>query len=294
VRLLLVHGIGQAGKNPSDLESAWINALQKGYEAAGIAYPNSLQVDFPYYGDALDARVARSKLPMPKDLTPKGDATASPYEDFVRNSLKELQPKAAISDGEVATEAGPIPVTEKGIQNWRLTQALARLIDRRLSGFESFTIDRFLRDVYLYVTDRNTAREINAIVDALLTEEPTVVVGHSLGTVVAYRVLLEQKAKVNLRRFITVGSPLGIKTISSQLGVLNYPLADLPWYNAYDERDIVALNPLRDPFFKTTPAIVNYNQVRNQTDNRHGIIGYINDATVAQSIAEALSGIEPK
>jgi pimeloyl-ACP methyl ester carboxylesterase len=142
--------------------------------------------------------------------------------------------------------------------------------------------------IYLYISDRNTTREINAIVTAKLTDEPTVVVGHSLGTVVAYKVLLEQSARVKLRRYITVGSPLGIRTISSQLGVLKYPPADLKWCNAYDECDIVALNPLKDPWFKTDPAITNYNRIHNVTDNRHGIIGYLNDATVARFIAEAL------
>jgi hypothetical protein len=288
MRLLLVHGIAQGGKNASDLQDTWTETLQNGYKAAGIPYPSSLAVDFPYYGDALDARVARSKLPMPKEITPKGDAASSPYEEFLRSSLREIQANAGISDDEVATEAGPIPATEKGIQNWRLTQAIARLIDKRFTDFASHTIDNFLRDVYLYISDRNTTREINAIVTAKLTDEPTVVVGHSLGTVVAYKVLLEQGARVKLRRYITVGSPLGIRTISSQLGVLKYPPADLEWYNAYDERDIVALNPLKDPWFKTDPAITNYNRIRNVTDNRHGIIGYLNDATVARCVAEAL------
>jgi hypothetical protein len=288
MKLLLIHGIAQGGKNPSDLQVAWIETLQKGYKAAGIPYPSSLAVDFPYYGDALDARVARSKLPMPKDITPKGDAP-SPYEEFLGSSLREIQANALISDDEVAAEAGPIPATEKGIQNWRLTQAIARLIDKRFTGFASHTIENFLRDVYLYISDSNTTREINAIVNAKLTDEPTVVVAHSLGTVVAYRVLLDQGNKLKLRRLITVGSPLGIKAISSYLGVIKYPLADLLWYNAYDSRDIVALNPLKDPYFKTTPEITNYNQVRNETDNRHGIIGYLNDATVARCISEALS-----
>ena len=288
MRLLLVHGIAQGGKNASDLQDTWTQTLQNGFKAAGIPYPSSLAVDFPYYGDALDARVARSKLPMPKEITPKGDAAVSPYEEFLRSSLREIQANAGISDDEVAAEAGPIPATEKGIQNWRLTQAIARLIDKRFTDFASHMIDNFLRDVYLYISDRNASREINAIVTAKLTDEPTVVVGHSLGTVVAYKVLLEQGAKIKLRRYITVGSPLGIRTISSQLGVLKYPPADLEWYNAYDERDIVALNPLKDPWFKTDPAIINYNRIRNVTDNRHGIVGYLNDATVARFVAEAL------
>jgi hypothetical protein len=288
MRLLLVHGIAQGGKNPADLEKAWIDTLREGYKAANLAFPASLSVDFPYYGDALDARVASSKLPLPQQITPKGGEAPSAYEEFVRSSLAEMKESADISDAEVAAEAGPIPATEKGIQNWRLTQALARVIDKRFPRFTSTTIERYLRDVFLYVSNRSVTREINAIVEAKLTDEPTVVIGHSLGSVVAYRVLVEQGAKVKLRRFITVGSPLGIRTISSNLGVLKYPAADVNWYNAYDEGDVVALNPLRDPWFKTDPAVTNYNRVKNITDNRHGIVGYLNDVTVARCVAEAL------
>jgi hypothetical protein len=288
MRLLLVHGIGQGGMKPADLEKTWIDTLRVGYKQAKLPFPDPLTVDLPFYGDALDARVAKSKLPLPQQITPKGGEAPSPYEEFLRSSLEEIKESANISDAEVAAEAGPIPAAEKGIQNWRLTQALARVIDKRLPGITSTTIERYLRDVYLYVSNRTVAREINAIVESKLTDQPTVVIGHSLGSVVAYRVLLEQAPKIKLRRFITVGSPLGIKTISSNLGVLKYPPADLHWYNAYDDGDIVALNPLTDPWFTTDPAITNYSRVKNATDNRHGIIGYLNDVTVARAVAEAI------
>ena len=289
MRLLFVHGIAQGGKDPAELEKTWVDTLRKGYENANLTFPSSLTVDFPYYGDALDARVAQSQLPLSRQVVPKGGDAPDPYEDFLRGSLEEMKQGASISDAEVAAEAGPIPATEKGIQNWRLTQAIARLIDKRHPRFTSDTIERFLRDVYLYVANRSVQREINAIVTAKLTSEPTVVIGHSLGTVVAYKVLQEQAGKINLRRFITVGSPLGIRTISSRLGVLKYPPADLEWYNAYDDGDIVALNPLEDPWFKTDPAIKNYSGVNNATDNQHGIVGYLNDVTVARCVAEALA-----
>lgn len=289
MKLLFIHGIAQGGKNPEDLKQRWKETLQKGYKAAGLPFPDTLEPDFPYYGDALDAAVAQSRLPMPQNLTPKGDGEASEYEQFVKKSLEEMKVKANISTQDVRAEAGTIPATEKGIQNWRLTQALARLLDRRCADLTSFTIEMFLRDVFLYMTDVNVTREINSIINEKLTNEPTIVVAHSLGTVVAYRVLLEQRARINIRRFITVGSPLGIHTISSRLGVLKYPKADLLWYNAYDKRDIVALNALKAPDFETDPVINNFGDVQNQTDNRHGIIGYLNDSTVAKSVAEALS-----
>lgn len=167
-------------------------------------------------------------------------------------------------------------------------QAIVRVIDRRLTSRSLFTIEKFLRDVFLYVTRPDVTREVNGIVKAMLTNEPTIVIGHSLGTVVAYRVILENQTTLQLRKFITVGSPLGLRAISSKLGIPENPVGTDGWYNAYDDRDIVALNPLDDTYFPTQPLIVNNDRVRNHTDNRHGIVGYLNDGAVAAQVAAAL------
>ena len=57
-----------------------------------------------------------------------------------------------------------------------------------------------------------------------------------------------------------------------------------------DDRDIVALNPLDAEYFPADPSIVNNDRVRNKTDNRHGIVGYLNDREVAAQIAAAVAG----
>ena len=70
--------------------------------------------------------------------------------------------------------------------------------------------ERYLRDVYLYVTSREVQRQINAIVEEKLTNEHTLVIAHSLGAVVAYSVVVNNRRKLKLTKFITVGSPLGL------------------------------------------------------------------------------------
>ena len=129
----------------------------------------------------------------------------------------------------------------------------------------------------------------NKIAEATLTDEPTIIVSPSLGTVVAYRVILDNISKINFHKFITIGSPLGMSAISSKLSPLTNPCNDDDWFNAYDERDVVSLNPLDDEHFPIDPEINNFNGVDNHTDNRHGIIGYLNDETIASEIIEALN-----
>ncbi len=112
--------------------------------------------------------------------------------------------------------------------------------------------------------------------------------GHSLESVIAYNVLGESNAGV--LRYVTVGSPLGVKAIKRRLKApLSMPGDTKSWYNAMDEGDVVALYPLDEQNFHINPAIVNFTDVDNGSDNQHGIEGYLSDAWVAQAIHGALT-----
>ncbi len=50
----------------------------------------------------------------------------------------------------------------------------------------------------------------------------------------------------------------------------------------------MALFPLDEANFPVTPRIENYALVQNHTDNRHGIIGYLDDRDVAGRILTSL------
>jgi pimeloyl-ACP methyl ester carboxylesterase len=130
-------------------------------------------------------------------------------------------------------------------------------------------------------------REINGIVAGGLTDEPTVVVGHSLGSVVAYDLLRNSRgAQVPL--LMTIGSPLGIRAVRNPFRPIRSPAPVAAWTNAFDPRDVVALAPLDRENFDVAPPIRNIGDIRNQTENRHGIIGYLDKAAVAGPILRAL------
>jgi hypothetical protein len=61
------------------------------------------------------------------------------------------------------------------------------------------------------------------------------------------------------------------------------------WVNAFDPRDVVSLYPLDLANFSVTPAIENHAGVRNHTDKRHGIVGYLDDPEVARRVLDALA-----
>jgi hypothetical protein len=285
----MIHGIAQGGKRPDDLKATWTATLKEGFDAASKPFPVNLAVDFPYYADTLDNFVAQMNLPTAAEVVAKGTGQNTQYEQFMQSALAEVKSNADISDAEVTARMDLGVPQEKGIQNWAWVQAIARAIDDRFTGAATFTIERFLRDVYLYVTNRAISQQINKIVEDKLSAEPTLVIGHSLGSVVGYNVIVKNHTTRDFRKYITVGCPLGLRAISSKLGIPANPLGKDSWYNAYDERDVVALNPLDDIYFPADPAIINNNRVKNKTDNRHGIIGYLNDANVAAQVAAALA-----
>lgn len=288
MNLLLIHGIAQGGKDPKQLEGVWLDALRKGFRKAELAMPAGVKVLFPYYGDVLDEFVARFDLPAGDAVAAKGGTVPSDYAEFRAQVAEDMRTKCAISIEEVSEEAGPAVAAEKGPQNWPWVLATLRVLDRRLPGAGGWTIETFLRDVFLYTRRQQVQAVIDKIVTDLMDDSPTVVIGHSLGSVVAYNVAVNRKPSVTTL-LLTVGSPLGLPAVREHLVPLKNPSGKPGWFNAYDPRDVVSLYPLDKDHFGVTPAITNHGKVSNWTDNRHGIIGYLDDKLVAEAIHAELT-----
>ena len=286
-KLVFVHGRSQQGKDPVALKSTWIQALRKGAEAVGMDIPANLDIAFPFYGDVLDDFTKQLNLPLTTDIQAKGEGIAN--EDFLQFQAEiadDLRIQKGISDEQVNQEYGDNP-KPKGPLNWEWVQAILRALDKHGGGINQLTLELFTRDVFLY-TRRSLVREnIDKIVADTITEEPTIVVGHSLGSVVAYSVLRYDKRTLNIPLYVTVGSPLGIRAIRNQFKPLVGPNVK-SWFNAFDERDVVSLYPLDEDNFPVNPAVENYKGLMNHTNNRHGIVGYLDNPTIAKRILSQL------
>lgn len=288
VRLVFVHGRSQQGKDPKELRSTWLDALSKGAAKLNLSFPDNLDVSFPFYGDTLDEFASKFGLPVTTDIQSKGIAPNDEFLNFQAEMAEALRRRAGITDAQVDREYGP-NLKPKGPQNWEWVQAIIRAIDKHVGGLSKSAIEVFMRDVFLYTTRLGVRDEIDSIVATALAEEPTVVVGHSLGSVVAYNVLRSDRRALDVRDFVTIGSPLGMRAIRNQLLPLRFPSVVNSWYNAFDDRDVVALYPLDAENFPVKPSVENHSGVKNRTANRHGIVGYLDDADVAKRILGALA-----
>jgi pimeloyl-ACP methyl ester carboxylesterase len=202
--------------------------------------------------------------------------------------LEDIRQSAGISDAEVQVLVEGEAIS-RGPENWPWVLAVVRAIDKWRPGTSANAIKLLLRDVFVYCTRRGVADTIDETVRAQIVPDPTVVAAHSLGTVVAYNILRNDPRSLQVRALVTVGSPLAIRAVRKNLVPLKSPKVDA-WFNAFDPRDIVALNPLNNTNFPVVPEIENKADVNNFTDNRHGISGYLSDPVVAHNIYRALGG----
>jgi hypothetical protein len=295
MNLLFIHGRSQDGKSSDALRTEWLDALKMGLAKTdlaktGFALPADSDIHVPFYGDALDAFARASELPLTTDANAKGGEDKK-FDAFRAMALESLRENAAIGKDRVRDTLDDGP-QEKNFQNWRWVRAVARLVDGRFTPSSKFTIEKFLRDVFLYVSRAGVRDAIDAIVEEKLGPGPTVIVSHSLGTVVAYGVLNRRKGATSVPLLITLGSPLGIFAVRDEFRPIGFPEGIGKWHNAFDAQDIVALRPLDGTNFPVSPAIHNQGTVKNWTENHHGIAGYLDDEEVVRLIAGAFGAID--
>jgi hypothetical protein len=277
-RLIFIHGRSQQDRLQPDILNEWTDAWNLGLAAGGLALTDVVDIALPFYGDTLDDM---SRLPR---AAVTGDELA-----FKRQILEEMAAARGITPATIArTYRVTRPPRPRGPLNWEWVQAILRALDEK-TGFGDDMLDRFTHDVYVYLKQPPVRRAVDALVAAAFKPGRSVVVGHSLGSVVGYNVLRAIDKDVDVVRYVTVGSPLGIRAIQGLLvQPLEMPACVRDWYNAMDERDVVALRPLDAATFPVRPPIRNKTSVKNKTKNRHGISGYLDDRDVAKEIFSAL------
>jgi hypothetical protein len=128
----------------------------------------------------------------------------------------------------------------------------------------------------------NVASEVRNLLKQTLRpmlekQDAVLVIGHSLGSVIAYDALWElsrQEGVAGKVDFLTLGSPLGMHYIKRRLlgmnvqGKISYPDIIRHWINLSAEGDIVALN---NNFKETFHPMLELGLVESIEDHRHGI-----------------------
>ncbi|WP_103508587.1 alpha/beta hydrolase [Streptomyces sp. SM13] len=310
-RLVFVHGVGDSRDAKAE-EDEWLRALANGARRAGQSRRISALVSgwgsatsFAYYGDLFKKPGAQGGA----DSLGAGDAAvvgellleaisdhlaapglASQEKRVLLHARAQLAP-AGQSQGlgnigrrtlNALTTLMSAPGLRwfGGIASSQLTLTIlgqvARYLNRGESDAAGISLDRRIRE---------------RVAGYLGQDGPTVVVAHSLGTVVALEALHEHKGDIPL--FVTLGSPLGMRTAvlpRTRPQPMGTPETVGRWLNFWDRDDVIAARPMLEHFVLPNTAGVGPVSDRVDSDGLwvHSAAKYLAHPAIAGPVVEAL------
>lgn len=268
-RVVGVHGMGQEYAGRNQLLGLWAAAFADGLEHAGRhkALPS---LDVAHYGRLFPSTGSGD------GATGKGLVVEAMRENDIDEVERDALLEAARDEDGGPAKGGGFPRTPTPVQD------LLRRIDRRFgSGAGALYLQAF-RQVRLYLTDAAVKARIDAAVADAVGADCHILVGHSLGSVVAYE-YLRQHPDGPVQAFVTMGSPLGLRMIRDRLSV-GGPAIEV-WHNVRDERDPVAC---AGPLQQYWPQVV-----ESAVDNGskpHAAVRYLSNPTTGEVMAKLLDG----
>lgn len=277
MNVLMIHGIGQEASTKDELLKKWTESLC-------TVQPDLLDgalVEMAYYGTTLADWTngkAKNAVVMGAESTPVDVGDIGELK-FFNAVLEEFATKHGIGEAEIESAinmSGNDVVPMDNLIARRLV-GLMRSVEK-ISPAKGSLLLRFIKQAYTYLSSPGAANAVDSIVRPLLQRSPQVLITHSLGTVVAFKLLRDMEDKgteVHIPLLITVGSPLGLDAFKAKLGApRRKPFFVEKWINFYDKSDFVALGkPLNKDNFAS--EIVNDDTVDNKTRHAHGIVGYL-------------------
>lgn len=226
MKLLYLHGIGN--RQP---DRKWLAALNDSLEECRYPLIPGNQVIAPNYYGLLGMKGLRAKLPDKTYKPPKEQEEVRARMDFERRQA----------------DVQRMLQKEIGVRTFgfnRLWQRPASALQARgAKSGRGFKLDQ----VRNYVNSKSLRGAIlHKVLDDLHSHELTdiVLIGHSLGSVVAIDLLDHLPREVQVRRFITVGSPANSRALQDGAGLLlkDFPYAQVDdWSNFFSVRDGVPI-----------------------------------------------------
>jgi pimeloyl-ACP methyl ester carboxylesterase len=180
-------------------------------------------------------------------------------------------------------------------------QAMLRLLSG-LPYFGTHAADRLMMgdlvQVRRFFTEDDVRAKAVGSVRECIDDDTRVVIGHSLGSVVAYEALCEAGSDSPVRTFITLGSPLGIRGLvfdrlrpkpQADAGrdvIGRWPASVTTWTNVADKGDVVALVKNLSTRFgsRVTSVLVKHGA------KAHDIGPYLSTKECGRALAAELAG----
>jgi hypothetical protein len=307
--IVLVHGIAQEQKSADTLEADWLPDLAGGVRTAGFPQiadrlyrlrsgPDGINTRMAFYGDLFLRRdqqgLEAEELSLPeRDLAEElamewiARAASRSADEKSRRAASQELAQLHLKTGE---EQGARAASRSAINSLARIRWLAPFG----MGFATRFVMRSLTQVARYLSDDMVRGQALARVHALLTPGTRILIGHSLGSVVAFEAA--QTFDHPLPLLITIGCPLGLRTVVYERvrpQPPRFPPLVRRWVNVADLNDIVAAEPDLTPLFgKTAPpgAVLEGGYTVENGAKPHQADFYLTKTQVGRPIGEVLSG----
>jgi len=299
-QLIFIHGINNQDKKQDEIESTWLTALQNTPAEGSSGWLNDIRIQTAYYADVL-FKAEQEWDETSSAVSPM--SSISPEEDFASDEIAslyfELQRKCGLSDETVRTYLKPVerdqPVSPMGRgihKSW--LKAIARAIEDIVPCAGRGLATVFLRQAAAYLYKPGLYEQVNMLVQQQVIDKcddlsETVVIAHSLGSVIGYVTLRQLFTAKKIPLFVTLGSPLGINIIKRRISPPYIsPSSTKKWVNGSDPNDFVALHPALTPQTFGPASVENIAELNNGYDDPHDIVKYLSQPVIIQEIKRAL------
>ena len=264
-KIVGVHGINQEYRGSHTIYSEWLPALKDGLDRVGVNLESENDFRCAFYGDLFRGKSKARGLP---------DYDISDIDPEWEEELLLLWFEA-LANRDENIQGQKKEVTTKVRFPKTIQKALNALVKSSLFGdVEEKIIIAFLKQVKGYLHNQDLRQKIRERVAQAIDEDTRVLIGHSLGSVVCYE-LLCQHPEWQIKVFVSLGSPLGIKKLifdrldpSPVSGLGKWAGNVEKWINIADEGDIVALEKNLNLLFD---GLVEDKIVNNGADAHHAI-----------------------
>jgi hypothetical protein len=291
MRLVLVHGINNENNSATEVEAVWLKALHEAWQRLGLKPLAPFKVTMAYYADEL-AKLSAG----PHGAVTAGAGSVASQVEF--ELLQEYAAAAGVTQQQIVAAAKgeglDISTVEAGLPHEAWLLATSRALENILPTRGKYLARLFLRQAAIYIERRGVQHKIKAIVRSKIFEDdsPLVVVAHSLGTVISYELLTEDAAAgKTIPLFCTLGSPLAVRIVANYVGKRrSFPRPPVQrWINGAQQEDFVTLGRVLQKSTIGFDGIENNDQIINLNSDKHDIVAYLSDQSIAGAIHAALS-----
>jgi pimeloyl-ACP methyl ester carboxylesterase len=315
-QLVFLHGIGRP-RNADQECKQWTKALAEGALRAGHSQvARSLEdgsldrVSFAYYGDLFAPAQGQGAGGLELD-----DAEAQILVELMCALVDEI----SLAEAPGERERRALAQSRAQLTTVGQAQGSGNLMRRAINGAttllsvvplrragqwtapklmvgELAQVARYLARSEADLNGATLDQRIRARLLQVLGDGSSVVVTHSLGTVVALEALHQCPTPVPL--FVTLGSPICMRTVVWPRLVPHPPCTPESvgrWLNFWDKDDVIAARPILEADMQPNVAGVRVASSRVDSDGFwvHAAIKYLASPAVAGPVAEALGSATP-